>query len=90
MIGDNVARITAQIANKGCSNIIVGLNPTDYLTMQLAKASTAGRYVGVPPNRIANLLRWRRDWPSARYLGKLRIRSEQRVSRAFHTQTQQW
>jgi HK97 family phage major capsid protein len=56
VIGDNVARIAAQIANQGGSNIVVGLNPTDFLTMQLAKASTAGSYLGIPPNLASRVV----------------------------------
>lgn len=55
-VGDAVARIAAQIASAGGTNIVVALNPTDYLTMQLTKASTAGSYLGIPPNLASRVV----------------------------------
>lgn len=55
-IGDGVARIAAQIANQGGTNIVVALNPVNYLTMQLTKASTSGTYLGMPPNLASRVV----------------------------------
>ncbi|MEO8753015.1 MAG: hypothetical protein ABI624_10080 [Casimicrobiaceae bacterium] len=54
--GDGVARAAAQVVNAGGSNVIVAVNPTTYLGMQLAKASTAGTYLGLPPTMAARLV----------------------------------
>lgn len=45
-----MARIAAQILNLGGAGVVVALNPTDWLTMSLAKADTSGAYLGLPPN----------------------------------------
>ena len=53
--GDAVARIAAQIANQGGRDIIVCLNPGDYLAMSLVKAVTSGEYLGLPPTLTARI-----------------------------------
>ena len=55
-IGDSVARAAAQLAQVGGQNIIVTLNPTDYLSMQLAKAEGSGEYLGVPASLASRVV----------------------------------
>ncbi|MEO8103121.1 MAG: phage major capsid protein [Betaproteobacteria bacterium] len=55
-LGDSVARIAAYIANVGGSNIIVALNPGDFLTMQLVKAAGGGTYLGLPANLASRVV----------------------------------
>jgi HK97 family phage major capsid protein len=49
-VGDAIARIAAQVANAGGTNVAVALNPADFLSMTLTKADTSGTYLGVPAN----------------------------------------
>jgi HK97 family phage major capsid protein len=55
-IGDSIARAAAQIAQVGGQNIIVTLNPGDYLSMQLAKADSSGVYLGVPASLASRVV----------------------------------
>jgi HK97 family phage major capsid protein len=54
-VGDAVARISAQIAAKGGTNIVVALNPAKFLQMQLEKDSV-GQYVQAPRNLAARVV----------------------------------
>lgn len=55
-IGDGVARIAAQIARVGGSNIVVALAPDDWLQMSLTKAEDSGVYLGVPQNLASRVV----------------------------------
>jgi len=48
--GDSVAKIAADIAIRGGTDIAVAMNPADYLAMTTKKASTSGTYLGMPEN----------------------------------------
>ncbi len=54
--GDSVARIAADIVNLGGQNVIVGLNPIDFLSMQLKKATGSGEYLGIPSTLAARVV----------------------------------
>ena len=45
---ENAVRIVAQLRARGSTNIVVAANSSDVLTQSLAKASTAGTYLGKP------------------------------------------
>jgi HK97 family phage prohead protease len=49
-IGDALARAAAQIRMAGGRDPVIAINPADLLTANLAKASTSGTYLGLPPN----------------------------------------
>ncbi len=55
-IGDGAARIAAKIVNAGGRNVVVAINPDDYLSMQLAKADSSGVYLGLPPTLAATVV----------------------------------
>ena len=52
--GDAVARIAAQIVALGGRDVVVALNPLDFLAMQLRKAVGSGEYLGLPPETLAS------------------------------------
>jgi HK97 family phage major capsid protein len=56
IVGDNVARIVTALLTKGATSVKVAMNPLTMLGMMLAKASTAGTYLGLPPGIQATMV----------------------------------
>lgn len=56
IVADNVARIVTLLQVRGAVGIKVAMNPLTMLDMVLTKASTAGSYLGMPPNIQATMV----------------------------------
>ena len=53
---DAIARAAAMIVNNGGRDVVVAINPLDFLSMSLAKAVTSGEYLGTPPSLATRIV----------------------------------
>ncbi len=66
--GDSVARMSAEIAMRGGSDIAIAMAPSDYLAMTTKKTSGSGDYLGVPAN-LASIVSAVAAVPAGKLLG---------------------